>query len=133
MIERYAHTVGKRFTSIDEATLATFRAYPWPGNVRELQNVVERAVILNEGSTFTVDASWLKRDVPVSRPAASPDGTLAGTLAESERGLIEAALSACKGRVSGRSGAAVRLGLPRQTLDSKIRALHIDKHKFRSP
>jgi formate hydrogenlyase transcriptional activator len=129
LIGRYANKAGKKIKSIDDDTLQMFRAYAWPGNVRELQNVVERAVILSEGDTFTVDESWVRWEAnQVPTPAAS----LADTLADSERELIETALSACKGRVSGPSGAAARLGLPRQTLDSKIRALRIDKHRFRS-
>jgi len=133
MIERYANKAGKRIKSIEEHTVELFRAYAWPGNVRELQNVVERAVILSEGDTFSVEESWLRRDgIPAATPPVTLDGTLSGTLAENERGLIEDALSACKGRVSGPSGAAARLGLPRQTLDSKIRSLHIDKHRYRT-
>jgi formate hydrogenlyase transcriptional activator len=129
MVERYAQKAGKRVESIDEDTLEMFRAYAWPGNVRELQNVVERAVILSDGDTFVVDESWFRRE---ASQGPGPAASLAGTLAASERELIEAALAACNGRVSGHGGAAARLGLPRQTLDSKIRALHIDKYKFRA-
>src|SRR5262249_3554759 len=96
----------------------------WPGNIRELQNVVERAVILIEGDTFEVDESWLKRE-----SAGSPrlhEGLLA--LADRELGVIEAALSASPGGISGPSGAAAKLGIPRQTLESKIRRLGIDKY-----
>jgi len=86
--------------------------------VRELQNVIERAVVLSEGETFSIDESWLKAKAPPT------DG-------EQERTTIEAALAATKGRVAGPKGAAAQLGMPRQTLDSKIRALRIDKLKFR--
>jgi formate hydrogenlyase transcriptional activator len=58
--------------------------------------------------------------------------SLAGTLASQEREIIETALTTCKGRVSGPSGAAAMLGVPRQTLDSKIRILHIDKYRFKT-
>jgi formate hydrogenlyase transcriptional activator len=133
LIERYTNKAGKKTRSIDKDTLEMFRAYPWPGNVRELQNVIERAVILSDGDRFVVDERWLKREArQVTAPAVAVTGSLAGTLAESERELIERALAACKGRVSGSTGAAARLGIPRQTLDSKIRALHIDKHRFRA-
>jgi transcriptional regulator with GAF, ATPase, and Fis domain len=129
LIARFASNASKRITRIDPDTLEMFRAYAWPGNVRELQNVIERAVILSEGETFMVDDPWVRGEATQDTP---PAVSLPGTLAENERELIETALAASRGRVSGRSGAAARLGLPRQTLDSKIRALHIDKHRFRT-
>ena len=129
LIGRYARKAGKRITSIDRDTLEMFRSYTWPGNVRELQNVVERAVILSDGETFAVDESWMRRE---ASQTPGPVVSLAGTLAESERKLIETALAASKGRISGVRGAAARLGLPRQTLESKIRTLHIDKHQFKT-
>jgi formate hydrogenlyase transcriptional activator len=129
LVERYANRAGKRIRSIDKKTLEMFRAYDWPGNVRELQNVVERAVVLCEGEAFAVDESWLRRE---ARHAPGPTVSLAGTLAEREREIIEDALAASKGRISGSSGAAARLGIPRQTLDSKIRALHIDKGRYKA-
>jgi formate hydrogenlyase transcriptional activator len=119
LVERFAKSAGKRITRIEKRTMALLRAYDWPGNVRELQNVIERAVVLCEGETLSIDDSWLKAKV---RPA---DG-------KQERATIEAALAATNGRVAGPRGAAARLGMPRQTLDSKIRALRIDKLKFRS-
>ncbi|BDG05060.1 sigma-54 interaction domain-containing protein [Anaeromyxobacter oryzae] len=130
MIERYAKKAGKRIKRVDEDTLEMFRAYAWPGNVRELQNVIERAVILSDGDTFVVEESWFRRE---ASQGPAPSASLTGTLAASERELIEAALAACKGRVSGEGGAAARLGIPRQTLESKIRALHIDRYRFRTP
>src|SRR5438094_192782 len=118
LVERFATRAGKKITRIDKRTMALLQAYAWPGNVRELQNVIERAVVLCEGETFSIDDSWLK----VKAPAAG---------VEQERVTIEAALAATKGRVAGTKGAAAKLGMPRQTLDSKIRALRIDKLKFR--
>jgi formate hydrogenlyase transcriptional activator len=129
-IDRYANKSRKTIHRIDKDTLERFQSYGWPGNVRELQNVVERAVILTEDDSLVVEESWLTREVGQSpRPAAS----LAGTLASHEREIIEDALTTCRGRVSGPSGAAAMLGIPRQTLDSKIRAMHIDKHRFKMP
>ncbi len=133
LIERYAKKVGKRFRNIDKKTLALFQDYRWPGNIRELQNVVERAVVLCEGETFSVDETWLKHD---SLHEASKFGTLSrglGRLDENqEKEMIEAALAETGGRVSGPSGAATLLGLPRQTLESKIASLGINKHRFKS-
>jgi formate hydrogenlyase transcriptional activator len=128
MIARYASRAGKNIRRVDKKILEVFRAYEWPGNVRELQNVVERAVILCDGETFAVDESWLK---PESNGVPQSRESLVSSLADREREMIEAALAASRGRVSGPAGAAAKLGVPRQTLDSKIRALQIDKYRFR--
>jgi formate hydrogenlyase transcriptional activator len=131
LIERYAKKAGKKIKTITKRTLELLQAYDWPGNVRELQNVVERAVILSDGDTFSVDETWLKRELSQEshRPSLSDRGL--GRDPERERAMIEAALAECKGRVAGPSGAAVKLGVPRQTLESKIRSLGIDKQRFR--
>jgi formate hydrogenlyase transcriptional activator len=97
-----------------------------------LQNVVERAVILCEGDTLCVDESRFKYDPSrLTRPASAPE-TFAGSPADGEREMIEAALGESRGRVSGPFGAAKKLGMPRQTLDSKIAALGIDKPRFKA-
>jgi formate hydrogenlyase transcriptional activator len=129
LVERYATKAGKKIRTISKRTLALFQAYDWPGNIRELQNVVERAVILCEGDTFAVEERWLQRDAP---PPAGPAVPLVVARAEHERALIEAALAECRGRVSGPAGAAAKLGLPRQTLESKITALGIDIQRFKT-
>jgi len=131
LIERYAKKTGKKIKTITKKSLDLFQAYDWPGNIRELQNVVERAVILSDGETFSVDEKWLKHESSQeSRRGSIPDGALSRDR-KREMALIEAALADCEGRVSGPSGAATRLGIPRQTLESKIRSLGIDKHRFR--
>ena len=129
LIERYAKQAGKSIRTISKQTLELLQAYDWPGNVRELQNVIERAVILCEGETFAIDESWLK-----AKPSHAPidTGRQMRTLAEGERALIIAALAQSRGRISGPSGAAAKLGIPRQTLESKIKALHIDTLTFRA-
>jgi formate hydrogenlyase transcriptional activator len=104
-----------------------FQAYDWPGNIRELQNVIERAVVLCDGDTFSIDETWLKGKQDRQSGPAVP---LTATIAEREREMIEAALVQSRGQVSGPTGAAAKLGLPRQTLDSKIRNLGIDKRRF---
>ena len=131
LIERYAKKTGKKIKTITKKSLDLFQAYDWPGNIRELQNVVERAVILSDGETFSVDEKWLKHESSQeSRRGSIPDGALSRDR-KRERAFIEAALADSEGRVSGPSGAASRLGIPRQTLESKIRSLGIDKHRFR--
>ena len=129
-IARFGKKAGKKFRAIDDKTLNLLRAYGWPGNVRELQNVIERAVILSEGDICVVDETWLKR--PSSHRATSPAFALSGVLHKREREMIEAALAASKGRVSGPTGAATKLGIPTKTLDSKIKRLGINKYQFKA-
>jgi len=134
LIDRYAKKAGKNIRNIEKRTLELFEAYGWPGNIREMQNVVERAVILCDGETFSVDATWLTHESP--RESSSALGIpLKGLLRldeNQEREMIEKALAECGGRISGPSGAATRLGIPRQTLESKITNLGINKHRFKS-
>jgi len=129
-IGRIGKKAGKKFRLIDDRTRKLFHAYSWPGNVRELHNVIERAVILSDGDIFSVDETWLKR--PSSHTAASPAFTLSGVLHKTEKEMIEAALAASNGRVSGPTGAAAKLGIPTKTLDSKIKRLGINKYQFRA-
>jgi len=127
-IGRFAKKAGKKFRTIDKKTVQLFKAYRWPGNVRELQNVIERAVILSEGDTFRVDETWLKRGAP---RFAGSTVALNGALQRQEKEMIEAALAESGGRVSGPGGAATKLGIPRPTLDAKIKRLGINKYRFK--
>jgi transcriptional regulator with PAS, ATPase and Fis domain/HAMP domain-containing protein len=133
LIERYAKKAGKKLRNIDKKTLQLFQDYDWPGNIRELQNVVERAVVLCDSETFSVEESWLKRELPHESSRPNPLSRGLGRLDETkEKEMIEAALAQTAGRVSGPSGAAALLGVPRQTLESKITSLGINKHRFKS-
>jgi len=128
LVDHYAKQVGKTIRNIPKQTLQLLQAYDWPGNVRELQNVIERAIVLSEGETFLIDHSWLatkrrKLSKETGRPVTIP--------VDGEKALIEAALTESQGRVSGPRGAAAKLGIPRQTLEWKIRTLNIDKFAFR--
>ena len=127
-IDRFGKKAGKKFRTIDKHSLGLLQAYDWPGNIRELQNVIERAVILCEGETFSVDETWLRREQPVTRSRPS---TLNRVLERQEKEMIEAALTQCYGQVSGPSGAATKLGLPARTLDSKIKRFKINKYRFK--
>jgi formate hydrogenlyase transcriptional activator len=129
-VERYAKKAGKKIRNISKKTLDLFQGYNWPGNIRELQNVVERAVILCEGETLSVDETWLKRE---TRPHSGPTVLLATALEEREREAIETALADARGQVGGPKGAAAKLGIPRQTLESKIKTLGINKFRFKTP
>jgi formate hydrogenlyase transcriptional activator len=97
--------------------------YDWPGNIRELQNVVERAMILCDADTFFVEKAWL-------HPESDPCLGLRPSMTTRERELIEAALAESHGKVAGPDGAARRLGIPRTTLESRIKSLRINKHRY---
>jgi formate hydrogenlyase transcriptional activator len=127
-VGRFGNKAGKKFRTIEKKTVELFESYQWPGNVRELQNVIERAVILSDGDVFCVDETWLKRQAP---QFASLAVALNSALQRQEKEMIEAALAEARGRVSGPDGAATKLGLPRPTLDAKIKRLGIDKYRFK--
>ncbi|MGD0648570.1 MAG: hypothetical protein ABR971_11300 [Acidobacteriaceae bacterium] len=94
-----------------------------------MQNVIERSVIVCESDNFSVDESWLSRRPSESGPKAQFQ--LPEDLAAHEKEMIESVLRETKGRVFGPSGAAVKLGMPGTTLDSKIKSLKIDKNHFK--
>jgi len=125
-IHRYARQAGKTIRRVSQRTIDLLKAYPWPGNVRELQNVIERSVIVSDTDEFTVDESWLS-----TQPAVRNRLGMFNSLASHEKALIEEALRATGGRVGGAAGAAARLGIPRSTLESKVRTLKINKRCFR--
>ncbi len=127
-VKRYADKARKQIRKIDKDTLKLCQSYRWPGNIRELQNIIERSVILSTGDTFRIDEAWLSsKDGP--RPKLS--GLFTETLHGYEKELIEAALAESKGKVAGPNGAAVKLGIPRSTLDLKIKSLNIKKNGIR--
>jgi DNA-binding NtrC family response regulator len=125
-IHRYARKAHKTFRRVNKKTLDRLQSYPWPGNVRELQNVIERSVIVCDTEEFTVDESWLSTGSKVEGA-----GALSSKLSAYEKAIIEEALRASGGQVFGPAGAAARLRIPRSTLESRIRALRINKSRFR--
>jgi len=129
-VDRYASKMGKKIRSIEPRSLALLESYLWPGNIRELQNVIERAVIVSENEVLAMDERWLPRE---SARAAEPvTGKLSKMTPDEEKTIIEGVLAETRGRVSGASGAAGKLGIPSTTLESRIRSLKINKHRFRS-
>jgi transcriptional regulator with GAF, ATPase, and Fis domain len=126
-VKRYAEKAGKQIRKIDKNSLELCQSYPWPGNIRELQNIVERSVILSSGDTFWIENAWLASQEPARQELPGP---LPDTLQNQEREIIETALAESKGKVAGPEGAAAKLGIPRSTLDSKIKLLKIKKYKF---
>jgi transcriptional regulator with GAF, ATPase, and Fis domain len=130
-IDRYARKAGKNIKRVNKRTLELLHCYPWPGNIRELQNVIERSMILCETETFSIDENWLRQPPPLT-PELKQQVELPRRLLAQEKDMIEAALKETRGRISGPTGAAVKLGIPRSTLESKIRSLKINKNRFRS-
>jgi transcriptional regulator with GAF, ATPase, and Fis domain len=129
-IDRFARQAGKSFRAVNKKSLELLQSYPWPGNIRELQNVIERSVIVCETENFLVDESWLSRQPPVTVPNSGLESLR--KLPSQEKEIIEAALSESGGRVYGPSGAAAKLGIPRSTLEHKIRSLKINKKRFKT-
>ena len=127
-IERFATQAGKSFRHINKKSLDLLQSYDWPGNIRELQNVIERSVIVCDTNEFSVDEHWLASPALAKEPKLR---TLGEQLIREERKLIEAALLESAGKVSGSSGAAVKLGMPATTLYSKIQSLKIDRRRFK--
>jgi len=127
-IDRYARKAGKNITSVNKKTLQLLESYAWPGNIRELQNVIERSIILCDSEVLSVNESWLPENSMPMVP--KNDGELSTRQAQAKR-VIETALRESRGRVFGPSGAAAKLGVPRSTLESKIRSLKIDKNRFK--
>ncbi len=123
-IERYGTKHGKRTRRVEKRTATLLESYHWPGNIRELQNVIERAIILCDSDTFVVEEAWLQLE-------AEPRVGLQPSLINQERELIAAALAETRGRISGPDGAARMLGVPRTTLEYKIKSLRIDKYRYR--
>jgi formate hydrogenlyase transcriptional activator len=131
-VHRYASRAGKSIRSIDKKTLDLLQSYDWPGNIRELQNVIERSIILSSGDAFSVDELWLSKETARGRQRrVATSAAFNGEAKPHSEREIEAALAESRGRVSGRSGAAVKLGIPPSTLEDRIKALKIDKCRFK--
>ncbi|MFN7989200.1 MAG: sigma 54-interacting transcriptional regulator [Thermoanaerobaculia bacterium] len=123
---QHGRRLGKRVRSVEAASLDRLVGYSWPGNIRELENVVERAIILGDGETLTVDESLLGKARARALVAEPPR-----SLRDAERRAVEEALAASGGRIAGADGAAARLGVPPSTLDSLIARLGVDKAAYR--
>jgi len=128
-VQRYATKTGKTIRTMERSTLERLHAYEWPGNIRELQNIIERSLILSSGDVFAIDEVWLTKES--SKISHSVSAHSLDHEPKSEREIIEAALVASRGRVSGPSGAAARLKIPPSTLEHKIKALKIRKSQFK--
>jgi transcriptional regulator with PAS, ATPase and Fis domain len=127
-VDRYASQVGKKITGISKKSMRLLQSYKWAGNIRELQNVIERSVIISDSENLCIDESWFAGQSANTDSGIQP---FSEKLATQEREMIEAALAESNGRVSGPRGAAAKLGIPQSTLDSIIKALKINKQRFR--
>jgi PAS domain S-box-containing protein len=131
-VQRYATKAGKTIRSIDKKALDALQSYDWPGNIRELQNIIERSVILSSGDILSVDELWLSKEATRPHSPVEASGRSTGMSdSRTEREIIEQALAETRGRVSGPSGAAAKLGVPASTLETRIKALKIHKHRFK--
>ncbi len=127
-VDRYTSQAGKKITGIAKKSMELLQSYKWPGNIRELQNVIERSVIISDSENLCIDESWFAGPSETTDSAIQP---FSERLVAQEREMIESALAESNGRVSGPRGAAAKLGIPQSTLDSKIKALKINKQRFR--
>jgi PAS domain S-box-containing protein len=130
--ERYARLMGRRLDPLRPEDFQRLQDYQWPGNVRELQNVIERAIIFSTGARLDLTRAMPKTTAPATTPVGGVDEREARILSAKElesfeRANIERALAACGGKISGENGAACRLGLPPSTLNSRIKALGIQR------
>ena len=122
-VARFASLMEKRIGSVPTRAMDALANAPWPGNIRELENFIERCVILTRGDQLLVPTHELVRPVPASKLHAA-------TFHEAERLAIINALQACRGRISGRGGAAEHLGLKRTTLQRKMSRLNISRSDY---
>ena len=120
-VEEYANRLSKPISGIPDSVMDSVCHYAWPGNIRELQNVIERAVLLTQGSELELSLPGVKK------PAHALPHRTDHTLAEMERSYIIDALRQTNWVVGGREGAASKLGLPRTTLISRMRKLGISR------
>jgi formate hydrogenlyase transcriptional activator len=128
-LQQFAQRMDKTVNAVSPETMRALIEYPWPGNVRELQNVIERSVVMYQKGKLSIKKSWLWRDSAPGGPAAHSFSRRSAT---GDREIIGAALAETKGRVSGPSGAAAKLGIPPSTLESRIRSMNINKYSFKT-
>ena len=128
-VQQFAQRMHKTIGRVSAETMEALTRYPWPGNIRELQNVIERSVIVHEKGNLSVKKSWLSRECFQPEPLGPP---LFKRSTLEDRRTIGEALAESRGRVSGPSGAAARLGIPPSTLESKIRSMNINKYRFKA-
>jgi formate hydrogenlyase transcriptional activator len=128
-VRHFAKKMNKTIDAISDETMQALTRYPWPGNVRELQNIIERSVVIYEKGSLSIKKSWLWHDSFQVEAGTQP--VFVGP-ALGDREIIGAALAETRGRVSGPTGAAAKLGIPPSTLESRIRSMRINKYSFKT-
>ena len=127
-VQKFARRMSKTVESISTKTMDSLALYPWPGNIRELQNLIERSMVIHQKGTFSIKKCFLS-----GRPFhRSPLRRSFKRSMPEDRKMIDSALAEAGGRVSGPAGAAAMLGIPASTLESKIRAMNINKYSFKT-
>jgi formate hydrogenlyase transcriptional activator len=127
-VQQFARQMNKTVEAISANAMDSLALYPWPGNIRELQNVIERSVVIHQKGALSIKKCFLSGQ-PLHRSPLSQ--SFRRSVAE-DREMIDSALAEAGGRVSGPWGAAAMLGIPASTLESKIRAMNINKYSFRT-
>jgi formate hydrogenlyase transcriptional activator len=120
-VQKHAQRMGRKIETIPTSALDALTRYDWPGNIRELQNVLERSVILTNGSTLQLAMPEF------SGNSASLQGRNSESSQTAERERITKALEEAKGQVGGPNGAAARLGLKRTTLQARMQKYNISR------
>jgi formate hydrogenlyase transcriptional activator len=122
-VDKFARRMDRAIETIPKDAMRLLTQWSWPGNIRELENFIERAVLLSKGPALSIPLAELEvHDAPVS----GDDTTLEST----EREHILKVLREAKGKISGQTGAAERLGLKRTTLNSKMKKLGIERSDY---
>lgn len=124
-MNKFCRETGKRIGQLSAATLNKLVNHSWPGNVRELENVIERAVITSQGSTLQVLDVF---DSPLLD--SKSEGTVLTSLADVERDYILKVLKQTQGRIDGKNGAALILGLNPSTLRGRMRKEGIQRFEW---
>jgi len=120
-VQKIAKRMNKQIDTIASATMDALQRWPWPGNIRELENFIERSVILTEGSLL---------EAPIDELNPLDSSVSDGTLLSLERDHILRALRASGGVIAGANGAALRLGLKRTTLQSRMQKMKISRQEY---
>ena len=121
-VMKHGTKLGKRIDTVPQKVMDALQSYSWPGNVREVENVIERAVIISEGTQLDL-GEWLPK------PGATPGKSLLPTLEEVERRHIIEVLELTKWQVSGEKGAAKLLGMKPTTLESRMKKFGIKRKR----
>jgi formate hydrogenlyase transcriptional activator len=122
-VSTLSRRMGKQIEFISEQAMEALSNHTWRGNVRELANFIERAVILSPGDELQVPIAELNASHTRGFAPAS-------TFEQAERAVIIDALKSASGQISGKGGAAGRLGLKRTTLQNKMRKLDINRAEY---